>query len=94
MEHIARLLEKPTAQLVPFFGKPKLVKEYWLPQRTEEERPAYKKYTAYRLSAPPDAGGRTGRQLVINMKVNIQNEHCSNLKNNRFKMRHAAYSNR
>ncbi len=33
-------------------------------------------------------------QLVVNMKVNTQNKHCRNLKNNRFKMRHAAYSNR
>jgi len=33
-------------------------------------------------------------QLVVNMEVNTQNKHCCNLKNNRFKMRHAAYSNR
>jgi len=33
-------------------------------------------------------------QLVVNMKVNTQNKHCRNLKNYRFKMRHAAYSNR
>ena len=33
-------------------------------------------------------------QLVVNMKVNTQNKHYRNLKNNRFKMRHAPYLNR
>jgi len=33
-------------------------------------------------------------QLAVNMEVNTQNKDCRNLKNNRFKMRHAAYSNR
>ena len=33
-------------------------------------------------------------QLVVNMKVSTLNKHGGNLKNNRFKMRHAAYSNR
>jgi len=33
-------------------------------------------------------------QLVVNMKVNTQNKHYRKLKNNLFKMRHAAYSNR
>ncbi len=33
-------------------------------------------------------------QLVVKMKVNTQNKHCRNLKNNCFKMWHAAYSNR
>jgi len=34
-------------------------------------------------------------QLVVNMKVNAQkNIDCRNFKNNRFKMRHAPYSNR
>ena len=33
-------------------------------------------------------------QLVVNMEGTAQNKHCRNLKNNRLKMRHAAYSNR
>ncbi len=33
-------------------------------------------------------------QLVVNMKVNTRNKISSNLKNNRFKMRHALYLNR
>jgi len=33
-------------------------------------------------------------QLVVNMDVNTQNKHCRNLKNNRFKLRHAPYLNR
>ena len=33
-------------------------------------------------------------QLIVNMKVNTQNKDCGNLKNNRFKLRHAPYSNR
>ena len=33
-------------------------------------------------------------QLVVNMEVNSQNKHCRKLKNNRFKLRHAPYSNR
>ena len=33
-------------------------------------------------------------QLAVNMKVNIQNKDCRNLKNCRFKKRHAPYSNR
>jgi len=33
-------------------------------------------------------------QLVVNMKVNIQNKISRNLRNNRFKMRHAPYLNR
>ena len=33
-------------------------------------------------------------QLVVNMKVNTQNKISRNLKNNRFKMRHAPYSKR
>jgi len=33
-------------------------------------------------------------QLVVYMKVSTQNKHYRKLKNNRFKMRHAAYSNR
>jgi len=33
-------------------------------------------------------------QLAVNMEVNAQNKDCPNLKNNRFKMRHAPYSNR
>jgi hypothetical protein len=33
-------------------------------------------------------------QSVVNMKVNTQNKISRNLKNNRFKMRHAPYSNR
>ncbi len=33
-------------------------------------------------------------QLVVNMKDNTQNKISRNLKNNRFKMRHAPYSNR
>jgi len=32
-------------------------------------------------------------QLVINIKVIEQNKDCRNLKNNRFKMQHAPYSN-
>jgi len=33
-------------------------------------------------------------QLAVNMEVNTQNKHCRKLKNNRFTMRHAAYSTR
>jgi len=33
-------------------------------------------------------------QLLVNMEVNTQNKYCRNLRNNRFKMRHAAYSHR
>jgi len=33
-------------------------------------------------------------QLVVNMKVKTQNKDCRNLKNFRFKMRHAPYLNR
>ena len=33
-------------------------------------------------------------QLVVNMKVNIQNKISRNLENNRFKMPNAAYLNR
>lgn len=33
-------------------------------------------------------------QLVVNMEDSTQNKVCRNLKNNRFKMRHAAYLNR
>ncbi len=33
-------------------------------------------------------------QLAVSMKVNTQNKISRNLKNNRFKMRHAPYSNR
>jgi len=33
-------------------------------------------------------------QLVVNMKVKVQNKDCRNTKNNRFKLRHAQYSNR
>ncbi len=33
-------------------------------------------------------------QLVVNMKVSTQNKISSDLKSNRFKMRHAPYSNR
>ena len=33
-------------------------------------------------------------QLVVNMKLNIQNSISHNLKNSRFKMRHAPYLNR
>ena len=33
-------------------------------------------------------------QLVVNMKDNTQNIVSRNLKNNRFKLRHAPYSNR
>ncbi len=33
-------------------------------------------------------------QLVVNMEVNTQNQHCSTTENYCFKMRHAAYSNR
>ncbi len=33
-------------------------------------------------------------QLIVDMEVNTQNKHYRSLKNNRFKMRHAPYSNR
>jgi len=33
-------------------------------------------------------------QIVVNMKVDIQNKISRRLKNNRFKMRHTPYSNR
>jgi len=33
-------------------------------------------------------------QLVVNMKVNTKNKDYRNLKNNRFKLRHAPYLNR
>ncbi len=33
-------------------------------------------------------------QLAVNMKVNTRNKISRNLKNNRFKMRHAPYLNR
>jgi len=33
-------------------------------------------------------------QIAVNMKVKPCNKDCSNKKINRFKMRHAAYSNR
>jgi len=33
-------------------------------------------------------------QRVVNMEVNKHNKHCRSLKKNRFKMRHALYSNR
>jgi hypothetical protein len=33
-------------------------------------------------------------QIVVNMNVKTQNKHSRNLKNNRFKMRHAPYLNR
>ena len=33
-------------------------------------------------------------QLVANMKITALNKVCRKLKNNRFKMRHAPYSNR
>ena len=33
-------------------------------------------------------------QLTVNMKVSTQNKNCRNTKNNRFKLRHAPYSNR
>ncbi len=33
-------------------------------------------------------------QLVVNMKDRIQNKGSRNTKNNRFKLRHAPYSNR
>ena len=33
-------------------------------------------------------------QVVVNMKVETQNKDCRKLKNNRFKLRNAPYSNR
>ena len=33
-------------------------------------------------------------QLAVNMKINTQNKHYCNTQHNRFKMRHAACSNR
>ncbi len=33
-------------------------------------------------------------QLIVNMKVNTHNKGFCNKKNNRFKLRHAPYSNR
>ncbi len=33
-------------------------------------------------------------QLVVNMEDTVSNKDCRNTKNNRFKVRHAPYSNR